>query len=48
MVYQLTGTGDGGAEAEAEANVVETVLEQFQQVGTRGAILGTGLFDVAN
>ena len=48
VVHQLAGAGHGGTEAEAEADVVETVLEQFQQVGTRGTLLGPGFLDVAN
>jgi len=48
MVHQLAGTGDGGAKTKTEANIVETVLEQFQQVGTRGTLLGPGFLDVAN
>ena len=35
MVHQLTGTGDGGSEAETEANVVEAVFQQLEKVGSR-------------
>ena len=34
MIHQLTCTWHGWAKANAETNIVETILEQFEQVGS--------------
>ena len=48
VVHQLTGAGHGGTEAEAETNIVETVLEQLEQVGSGGTFLGARFLHVAH
>ena len=44
MVHQLTGTGHGGTESQAETDIVETVLEQLEQVGSGGTLLARAFF----
>ena len=48
MVHQLASAGHGGAKAKTETNVVETVLEQFQQVGSSGTVLGARFLHVTH
>jgi len=48
VVHQLTGAGHGGTEAEAETDIVETVLEQLEQVGSGGTLLGARFLHVTH
>jgi hypothetical protein len=48
MVYQLAGAGHGWAKSNAEANIVETILEQFEQVGSCRTFLSTRFLHVAH
>ena len=48
MVHQLTSAWNCGPKTEAEADVIESVLQQLEQVGSCRAILGTGLLHVAH
>ena len=34
MVHELAGAGHGWAKTNTETNIVETILEQFEQVGS--------------
>ena len=46
--WQLSEIQAALTEAEAEAHIVETVLEQFQQVGSGGTLLGARFLHVAH
>ena len=48
VVHQLAGAGHGRTKAESEADVVESVLEKFEQVGSGGTLLGTGFLHIAH
>ena len=48
MIHQLASARHCGAETETEADVVETVLEKFEQVGSCGTVLSARFFHVAH
>ena len=48
MVHKLPGPWHGWTEAKSEADVVETILEQFQQVGSCGSFLSARFLHVAH
>lgn len=48
MVNKLASTWDGRAKSKAETDVIEPVLQQFQQVGSCGSILSTSFLHVAH
>ena len=48
MVHKLSRPWHGRTEAKSEANVIETTLEQLQQVGSCGAFLRSRFLHVAH